>query len=276
MQDLQGLPLPAQETELRAFFFELAALARQSILPFFRQNLTIDNKDPQFFDPVTEADRAAEQALAAAISTRFPDHLIMGEEFGTLTNAKEGENFSWLIDPIDGTRAFVSGQLSWGSLVALRFAGRPVYGMLTQPFVGETFLGHAGAAWYREPGGQSLRPLRSRKGISLSEATLLTTSPFLFSESEREIYQEIEKRAQMVRYGTDCYGYAALALGCADCVLEAGLAPYDIAALIPLVQGAGGVITDWKGVPFPRGGQVLATASPALHQEILGQIQSVV
>ncbi|HYF55345.1 MAG TPA: histidinol-phosphatase [Salinarimonas sp.] len=242
------------------FVNELATLSGQAILPFFRTALSPDNKAVGGFDPVTEADRAAEAAMRQVIRRTLPTHGIVGEEFG---NENEDAEYVWVLDPIDGTRAFIAGLPTWGTLIGLTRAGHPAYGMMHQPFTGERFFGDGGGSLYRGPGGE--RRLRTRRCASLAEATIATTSPGLFDEAQRAAYDRVESRARLARYGTDCYAYCMVAAGQVDLVIEAGLKPYDIVALIPIIEGAGGVVTAWDGGPAAGGGAVVAAGDRRLH-----------
>jgi histidinol phosphatase-like enzyme (inositol monophosphatase family) len=198
------------------------------------------------------------------ISSEFPDHGILGEEFAPTD--LDAENV-WVIDPIDGTRAFISGLPVWGTLIGLTTAGRPVVGMMAQPFTGERFFGDGRSALYRGPGGE--RVLKSRRCPTLADATLFTTSPRIFRPEEQDTYDAIEREARLARYGCDCYAYAMIAAGAVDLVVESGLKPFDIVALIPVIEGAGGVVTSWTGGDASGGGRVVASGDPRLHEAAL-------
>lgn len=249
---------------LDRFFAELATLSGEVILPFFRLHQDIANKAARGFDPVTEADRAAELAIRAHIRRAFPDHGIRGEEFGV---ENEGAEYEWVIDPIDGTRGFVCGLPTWGTLVALTRGGRPVRGMMNQPYVGERFEGDGAAARLVTAKGE--RRLATRRCGALADAFIATTSPRIIKGAEGEAYDRLEARCRLARYGTDCYAYAMLAAGHIDLVCETGLQPYDIAALVPIVEGAGGIVTTWAGGPAAEGGAIIAAGDPALHAQAL-------
>jgi histidinol phosphatase-like enzyme (inositol monophosphatase family) len=250
--------------DMKVFLRELAAAAAEQTLPRFRQPAEIGNKYEVGFDPVTEADREAERAIRAMIEGRFPDHGIVGEEFGA-SNA--GSDHVWVIDPIDGTRAFISGLPLWGTLVGLTRDGRAVAGMMSQPFTGETFLADAEGATYEGPGG--LRPLATRGTTRLADATLCTTTPALFTGARRQAYDRLEQQVRLARYGTDCYAYCMLAAGHIDLVVETGLQPYDIVALVPIIEQAGGVVTASDGSRPEPGGEIVAAASAELHRAAL-------
>lgn len=242
------------------FMRRLAAAAAAETLPRFRRPAGVANKIEGGFDPVTEADREAEKAIRALIRAEFPEHGILGEEFGS-ENADA--RHVWVVDPIDGTRSFISGIPLWGTLVGLTEGGDAVAGMMAQPFTGELFRASGGAAFW-EKGGQAL-PLATRKTATLADATLCTTTPALFLDRRKAGYERLERAVRLPRYGTDCYAYCMLAAGNVDLVVETGLQTYDIVALIPIVEAAGGTITDWDGGPAEPGGGIVAAATPALH-----------
>ncbi len=251
-----------EAAEIRACGAAMAEAARAAILPHFRTQLSADNKaGPGGFDPVTVADRAAEEAIRAVLKARRPHDAILGEEFGR----EEGTSgLTWVLDPIDGTRAFISGTPSWGVLIALCDARGPFYGIIDQPYTAERFEGGFGAAQLIAPRGES--PLRVRAGLALEEATLFTTFPEVGTEAEAAAFRRVAAQARLTRYGLDCYAYALLALGQIDLVIEAGLQSYDIAAPIAVIEAAGGVVTDWEGGPVHEGGRALAAATPELHR----------
>ncbi len=246
------------------FFRRIAEAAAAETLPRFRQAGDVANKVDGGFDPVTEADREAEQAIRALIRAEYPDHGILGEEFGA-ENASN--DHVWIIDPIDGTRSFISGIPLWGTLVGLTKRGDAIAGMMAQPFTGELFYAIGGKAWYEGPHGAKAeaRRLTTRKTTSLGDATLCTTTPALFQGDRRVAYDRLEKAVRLPRYGTDCYAYVMLAAGNIDLVVEVGLQSYDVAALIPIVEAAGGVMTEWNGGPAEEGGGIVAAATPELH-----------
>lgn len=250
--------------DMKAFLRELAQAAAAQTLPRFRQAADVTNKLQGGFDPVTEADREAERAIRSLIETRFPDHGVHGEEFG-VTNPDSDE--VWVIDPIDGTRAFISGLPLWGTLVGLTVHGEAVAGMMSQPFTGETFLADRSGASYDGPGGP--RMLQTRGTRSLAQATLCTTTPALFSGAKRKAYDRLESQVRLARYGTDCYAYCMLAAGHIDLVVETGLQPYDIVALVPIIEQAGGVVTTADGGRPEKGGDIVAAASAELHAAAL-------
>ncbi len=249
----------------KEFMRRIAAAAAAETLPRFRMaGLASDNKYAIGFDPVTEADRAAEQAIRGLIHDAFPDHGIVGEEFGVENSESR---HVWVIDPIDGTRSFISGIPLWGTLVGLLEDGDAVAGMMFQPFTGEAFHADADGAHYEGPGGA--RALVVRPTTALGEATLCTTTPALFAGGKRAAYDRLEREVKLARYGTDCYAYAMLAAGTVDLVVESGLQLYDIVALVPIIEKAGGVITTWDGGPAEKAGDIVAAATPELHRAAL-------
>jgi myo-inositol-1(or 4)-monophosphatase len=251
--------------DLNAFVDKLAAVAGEAVMPFFRTSVGIENKATAGgFDPVTAADRAAETAMRAMIHANFPEHGVVGEEFG---DENAGAEYVWVIDPIDGTKSFISGMPAWGTLIALTRSGRPVYGMMHQPFTREHFSGDGGGARYRGPLGE--RALRVRPCADVAEAVLYTTSPLLMSPADRATFGRVENRVRLSRYGGDCYAYCMLAAGHIDLVIETNLKPYDIMALIPIVEGAGGVVTTWEGGSAGEGGRVVAAGDPRVHAAVL-------
>ncbi len=248
--------------DFTAFIGRLATASGETILPFFRTSLGVDNKSAgRDFDPVTEADRAAEAVMRRLIKASFPRHGIVGEEFG---NEREDAEYVWVLDPIDGTKSFIAGFPIWGTLIALLHRGSPVYGMMHQPYIGERFSGDGGAARYRGPSGE--RKLAVRRCASLKEAISFTTSPLLMNSTDRAAFSRVEAEVRLTRYGGDCYSYCMLAAGHLDLVVETELKPYDIAALIPIITGAGGVVTTWEGRPAQNGGRIIAAGDPRVHE----------
>jgi myo-inositol-1(or 4)-monophosphatase len=251
--------------DFAAFVDRLAAVSGETILPFFRSSLGIDDKGPAGrFDPVTAADRAAEQAMRTLIRQTFPEHGIIGEEFGS---ERADAEYVWVLDPIDGTKSFISGMPAWGTLIALTRFGEPVYGMMCQPFTREQFTGDRGAARYRGPGGN--RDLRVRPCASLTEAVLFTTSPLLMNQADRAAFARLEGTVRLSRYGCDCYAYCMLAAGHIDLVVETELKAYDVIPLIPIILGAGGLITSWEGGAAEQGGRVVVAGDKRVHEAAL-------
>jgi myo-inositol-1(or 4)-monophosphatase len=247
--------------DFAAFVDELATVSGEAILPFFRTTLSVENKNAGgAFDPVTAADRAGELAMRALIRRYFPTHGIVGEEFG----AERGEaEYVWLLDPIDGTKSFISGMPAWGTLIALTRSGRPVFGMMHQPFVGERFSGDGKTAHYRGP--KSKRDLMVRACARLDQAVLFTTSPRLMNAADRAQFSRVEEAVRLSRYGGDCYAYCMLAAGHVDLVIETELKPHDVAALIPIIHGAGGIVTTWEGEGAEKGGRIVAAGDRRVH-----------
>ncbi len=249
---------------------ELADLARTETLKAFRRpTLEVASKSSAGFDPVTEADRAAEAVMRTRLRARRPGDAILGEEAG-LTEGDTG--LTWILDPIDGTRAYLAGAPTWGTLIAVADAAGPFLGIIDQPHVDERFCGRPGAAWLH--GRQGRQPLAVRRGRSLAEAILLTTFPEIGTEAERRAFAAVAARARLTRYGLDCYAYALLAAGHVDLVIEAGLAAYDIAAPIAVIEAAGGRVTAWDGGPAAASGRVLAAGDARLHAEVVDLLQS--
>ncbi|MCO5065038.1 MAG: histidinol-phosphatase [Rhizobiaceae bacterium] len=242
------------------FMRRIAAIAARESLPRFRQRGDVSNKVQGGFDPVTEADRQAEKAIRALINDSYPGHGILGEEFGAENADAE---FVWVIDPIDGTRSFISGIPLWGTLVGLTRNGDAIAGMMAQPFIGELFYADGKGAFYEGPHGKTA--LATSATDSLGAARLCTTTPKLFVGDQLAAFQRLESAVQLSRYGTDCYAYVMVAAGQIDLVVETALQPYDIVALVPIVEQAGGVITNWDGGPAELGGGIVAAANPRLH-----------
>jgi myo-inositol-1(or 4)-monophosphatase len=239
-----------------------ADVAAAVIRPFFRERLGITRKGDQ--SPVTAADRAAEQAMRALLAERFPDHGVIGEEFG----AERPESpYQWVLDPIDGTKSFITGRPSFGTLIALLDHGVPVLGVINQPVTGERWLGLAGRPTrFTAPQG-FLAPCRTREGVALAEAQLSCTTLDLFTPETRPRWERLAARVGQVTWGGDCYAHGLLALGMVDLIAETTYKLWDWAALVPVIEGAGGVITDWNGQALRPGadGSVLAAGSGALH-----------
>jgi len=258
------------ETRLAAleeFALDLARAAGTAILPLFRAELGLEDKGGAgAFDPVTAADRGAEAAIRAAITERFPEHGVIGEEYG---EDRADAEFVWVLDPIDGTRAFIAGLPVWTTLIALRWQGRPVVGLIAQPYLDEIFVGTSlGSRLVRS--GQS-RLLAVRPCPRLTEAVIATTDPeALFTGAEHGAWTQVRATARVARTGCDAYAYAMVAQGTMDLVVEAGLKPWDIDAAVPLIEGAGGFVTDWRGEPLgPNGGQVAIAGDRACLEEAL-------
>lgn len=262
-----GSVLSAGETEeLAAFALELAQKAAAVTLPLFRNGAAIDNKlEDGFFDPVTAADRDAETVIRDAIKAAYPAHGLFGEEHGR----EEGTSpFTWVLDPIDGTRSFISGVPLWGTLIALNDGLYPRVGLMSQPYLDETYLGTGTEAWLRRRGDTF--PLKTRPCPGLSHAILGATDPAIFTPgAEWDAFETVSDTARLRRYGGDCYFYCLLAAGQIDLVIEAALNPYDIQALIPVIEGAGGIITTWEGGDPQEGGRIIAAGDSRVHEEAL-------
>ncbi len=256
---------PALARELLAVAEALADAARAAILPHFRaEGLGADDKGSTLFDPVTVADRAAEQAMREVLAARRPQDAILGEEYGRSAGTS---GLTWVLDPIDGTRGFLSGTPTWGVLIAVGGADGPFLGIIDQPYTGERFIGGPGTAAMTGPRGAC--PLRTRPARPLSEAILFTTFPEIGTPAEAEAFARLSRAVRLTRYGMDCYAYALVAAGQIDLVVEAGLHPYDVQGPIAVIEAAGGIVTDWQGRPCPQGGQVLAAANPQIHAAAL-------
>lgn len=249
---------------------ELADISGSVILKHFRKPMPVENKAAGgAFDPVTKADRGAEKAIVQALSTRFPDHGIVGEEFGTRPGTS---SYKWVIDPIDGTRAFIMGSPLWGTLIGVEKDDAPVFGLVDQPFTGERFWSGDKAAYHNLRGGRPTR-IKTRECSRLEDAILTSTHPDLFESPEQSAaLTALKAKARLTRYGGDCYGYCLLASGFVDVIIEAGLKPYDIVAIIPIIERAGGVITTWTGGDPSSGGDIIATGDPRLHENVLALI----
>ncbi len=250
------------------FVEKLAKVSGEAIMPFFRTAFALEDKNiGGVFDPVTEADRAAENVMRRLIGETFPGHGVIGEEFGT----RDGESdYVWVLDPIDGTKSFIAGLPLWGTLIGLLHKGAPCYGLMNQPFTREKFYGDGRAAyWTGRNGDAGQRKLRVRPCAGLERATLMTTSPKLIPAELRPRYETLEDKVRLARYGGDCYAYCMLAAGQIDLVVEAGLNIYDIVALIPIIQGAGGVITTWDGGDPTQGGAIIAAGDKRVHEQAL-------
>ncbi len=255
--------MPDEETI--AFAHRLADAAGAVIRPYFRQRLDIIEKGKTAFDPVTAADREAEAAMRALIRSERPHDGILGEEHGL--EAGSGPH-RWVLDPIDGTRAFITGRPTWGTLIALEDEGRRVLGIIDQPVLRERFTAYGDRAEFHSQNGKTT--MRTRECATLALAVVSTTHPWgYFSSVERAGFEELCARSRMSYFGGDCYAYGLLALGHIDLIVEASLAAWDVAALIPIVENAGGVFTDWSGAPVGEGGRIVAAGDARVHAEAL-------
>jgi len=262
---------PARLEALDGFLVELNRAAARVILPLFRADHGLEDKGgPGAFDPVTAADRGAEAAIRALIAEQHPAHGVIGEEYG---EDRPDAEFVWVLDPIDGTRAFIAGLPVWTTLIGLRFQGEPVLGSIGQPYLGELYIGHAGGSRMMSRGAN--RPLAARKGVALDAAIIATTDPHAcFDQAEMAAWRQVRAAARLARLGCDAYAYAMVAAGTIDLVLEAGLKAWDIEAAIPVIAGAGGLVTDWRGAPVGReGGQVAIAGEAALLEDALTSLR---
>jgi myo-inositol-1(or 4)-monophosphatase len=252
-----------------AFLHALADAAEAVTLPRFRAPLEVEDKGSAGFDPVTAADREAEQAMRALIGAHHPEHGIAGEEFA---DVRPDARFVWHLDPIDGTRQFISGVPLWGTMAGLTEHGVPRLGLLSQPFTGERFLGDGRRSVHVRAGEE--RAMRTRPCPALAGATLFTTSPHLFRGPARAGLDRLEAAVRLVRYGIDCYAFALLAMGFVDLVVESGLDDHDILPLVPIVEGAGGVVVEFGGRPARGGGDILAAGDRALVEPALALLRT--
>jgi histidinol phosphatase-like enzyme (inositol monophosphatase family) len=265
----------AMSAELAAVLWhtaeDLADVAAGRSLGLFRSpGLAATSKAAAGFDPVTEADREAERAMRALLAERRPADAVLGEEFPATPGTT---GLTWVLDPIDGTRAFWSGATTWGTLIGLDAGDGPVLGLIDQPYTGERFMGGLGRAEMRR--GAARRPLAVRACAGLADAVLYTTMPEIGTPAERAGFEAVRDRTRMTRYGFDCYAYALVALGQVDLVIEAGLKPYDIQGPQAVIEAAGGIVTDWQGGPAHRGGRVLAAGDPRAHAAALALLARV-
>ncbi len=247
-----------------ALALDLAALARPIVLQHYRTALTVDAKAD--LSPVTIADRACEQAMRAAINRAFPDHGIIGEEFG---RERADAEFVWVLDPIDGTKSFITGKPLFGTLIALTQAGKPIVGVIDMPALDER--------WWAADDRTTVmngRPVKARACGALGEAMLYATSPHMFRGADAIAFDRLTGAVRHPLYGADCYAYALLAGGWSDIVVEASLHPYDFCACVPVVEGAGGVMTDWQGKPLTPAsdGRIVACGDPRLLEPILARL----
>lgn len=259
-----------EQRDIRRVAHLLADAARRETLKFFRgQSLDTTSKLADGYDPVTVADRASEQAMRDILAKERPGDGILGEEFAEKPTTN---GLTWVLDPIDGTRGYVSGTPTWGVLISISDASGPIYGLIDQPYIGERFEGGFGTSINTGPLGE--HPSRVSKVEQLEQSTILTTFPEVGSANEAAAFHAVAERCQLTRYGMDCYGYALLAAGQVDLVIEAGLQAYDICAPIAVVQAAGGIVTDWDGNPAHAGGRAVAAATPQLHAAALDELQT--
>lgn len=251
--------------ELVATAHDLADVARIATLTHFRsRDLAAETKETTRFDPVTAADRLSEERMREVLARRRPMDGILGEEFGVSVGTS---GLTWVLDPIDGTRGYLSGTPTWGVLISVRDAEGVLYGIIDQPYIRERFEGGLGRARVVGPTGETALAVRAPR--PLSQAILFTTFPEVGTAEEGAAFRRVAPAARLVRYGTDCYAYALIAAGQIDLVIEAGLQAYDVQAPIAVIEAAGGIVTDWQGRPALDGGRILAAANREVHAEAL-------
>ena len=256
-----------------AFAHSLADAAGEVVRPYFRKRILVTDKGATgpkpIYDPVTEADRGAEMAMRKRIHQERPADGILGEEHGHETGTS---GLTWILDPIDGTRAFITGRHTWGTLIALHDGTRPVLGIIDQPILHERFIGHSGKSEIITAEGRE--PLRVRACSSLSQAVVSTTHPWgYFDRAQRSAFETVCEAARMSYFGGDCYAYALLAMGFIDIIIEGRLAPWDVAALIPVIEGAGGIVTDWEGNTLANGTSIIAAGDRRAHAEAIALLK---
>ena len=258
-----------------AFAHRLADAAGEVIRPYFRARIDVTDKRPvvhgkTVFDPVTEADKGAEAAIRAIIRRERPQDGILGEEYGEHAGTSR---YRWVLDPVDGTRAFITGRHEWGTLIALEYGSHPVLGVLDQPILHERFVGANGEAFLLAAEGRTA--LRTRACASLADAVLCATHPeAYFADDEHAAFSRVQRLVRMSRWGGDCYIFGALALGFIDLIIESTFHRWDVAALIPIVEGAGGIITNWQGGDCSDGGQILAAGDARVHAQALEMLNA--
>lgn len=258
-----------------AFAHRLADAAGEVIRPYFRQRIDVSDKRPlvrgkPVFDPVTEADKNAEAVIRAIIKRERPEDGVLGEEEGEEAGTS---GYRWVLDPVDGTRAFITGRHEWGCLIALEMEGRPILGILDQPVLGERFVGANGRSALHANG--TVQPLATRSCARLADAVLCATHPSAyFADDERAAFDRVEREVRMSRWGGDCYIFGAMVLGFVDIIVELTFHRWDVAALIPIVEGAGGVISNWEGGPCFEGGRILAAGDVRLHEQAVERLNA--
>lgn len=252
-------------TEYELFAIDLAREAARVSLPYFRGAYEeTDKGGPGAFDPVTQADREAEAAIRSLIAARYPDHGVIGEEYG---EDRPDADHVWILDPIDGTRAFIAGLPLWTNLIALRIEGQPTVGVIGQPYLDEIFLGGPSGARLLKSGTET--PLGVRPCPRLTDALIATTDPDLFTGAELGAWTQVRAAARLARLGCDAYAYAMLAAGRIDLVVESGLKVWDWSALVPVIEAAGGAVTNWRGETPDGSGQILAVGDVAIREQAL-------
>lgn len=255
------------DEKMIAFANRLADASGAVIRPFFRQRIEVTHKPGVYaYDPVTEADKGAERAIRAIIDRDRPQDAILGEEYGEKPAGLSANKWRWVLDPVDGTRAFITGRHEWGSLIALEHDGAPVLGIIDQPVLGERFLGVNGKSVLVADGVRT--PLKVRECADIKDATLCATDPSAYmSQDEQDAFARVKAQARLTRYHGDCYIFAMLAMGFIDVVIEGPLNRWDIAAIFPIVEGAGGIVTGWDGEPWRDGSRTLACGDKRVHAQ---------
>ncbi len=258
------------ENEFLNIAHEMADAARQITLQYFRTpQLKSDNKLENGFDPVTIADREAEKVMRKILENRRPEDGIIGEEFGIKESTS---GYTWVLDPIDGTRGFISGTPTWGTLIGLRDANHVLLGIIDQPYIGERYIGGFGTRLLKNAFGETKLQVKSTS--TLSQATIFTTFPEVGSPQEGAAFHRVAQKCQLTRYGMDCYAYALLAAGQIELVIEAGLNSYDILGPIGVIEAAGGIVSNWQGGTALEGGQIIAACSKELHQQAIALLNA--
>lgn len=260
------------DDKLIQFANRLADASGAVIRPFFRQRIEVVHKEGSrhAFDPVTEADRGAERAIRAIIARERPDDAILGEEYGETAGTS---GWRWVLDPVDGTRAFITGRHEWGSLIALEKDGVPVLGILDQPVLGERFIGVNGRSHLVQNDVRA--PLKVRECAALKDAVLCATDPSAYmTEPQQAAFARVRAAARLTRYHGDCYIFAMLAMGFIDVIVEGAFKAWDVAALFPLIEGAGGVISNWQGEPWRDGDALLASGDRRIHEAAIKLLNS--
>ncbi len=266
---MQGIPLADRKRNsdfgpLLKTAHNLADLTGPVVLKHFRKSIPIENKaGPGAYDPVTKADRAAERIISQTLKRDYPDHGLIGEEYGT---RPAGGRYQWIVDPIDGTRAYIMGSPLWGTLIGLVDNGAPMLGLMDQPFTGERVWSAETASYWRLRDGAP-KKLKTRSCRILDDAILTSTHPDMFvGAHQSQALLKLKSSVRMTRFGGDCYGYALLAAGFVDLIVESGLKTFDIMPLIPIIERAGGVVTTWDGKPATGGGNIIAAGDARVHE----------
>lgn len=252
-----------EQPDFHAYIATAHALAERAgavILPHFRARPAVNHKGGTVFDPVTAADRDAETAIRQMLAETWPRHGIVGEEFG---NDRPDADYCWIVDPIDGTRAFIMGQPLWGTLIGLTAGGAPLLGMMDQPFTQERFWSGETESYFRRGGESQIIHVRDCR--ALGEAMLASSTPDMFAGTNERPYARLAEAVRLRRFGGDCYNYCLLAMGEIDLVVETDLKPFDILPLIPIIERAGGVVSTWEGGDPRGGGRIIAAGDARLH-----------